>query len=154
MVYRGNQYSLRELPKQIKLTDLEKKIITARLCGGSISVLDDAGLKKAFKSIISSCIAIYGFFPINNNDQLELISEEMCSFFVNMDFDHMNLAEYHLALQVNAKGNLKFPSGVEAEQVKPTTTGVSVKFVSDVMCLYLKFRDMLDRKFQNSIDGF
>lgn len=154
MNYRGNEYSLKDLPKQINLTELEKKIISARCASQSLSSMDKIGLKNGFKSIISSCISIYGFFPINNADQFESLTSESVSFFMSMDFDHLNFHEYHLALQLNAKGNLKFPTGVEAESVKASTTGVNVKFISDVMCLYLQFRNILDRKLQNSIDGF
>lgn len=66
----------------------------------------------------------------------------------------MNLSEYHLALQINANASLKIPSGVDGEQVNPTTTGISIKFLGDVIAFYVQFRNALDRKLQNAIDGF
>lgn len=99
-------------------------------------------------------MAIYGFYPPASEDMIDLISSEMYAYFLNQGFSHLTIDEFHLALQLNARGNLKFPSGVDAEPVKPFGATVSVKFVSDVLCLYMKFRDLLDRKIQNHIDGY
>lgn len=154
MVHRGSKYSLKDLPKQISLTELDMKIISARCSGKSISSFQKEKLIEGFRSVASSCIVLYGFFPINNENQMALLVSEMYSYFTKMDFDHLNFPEYHLALQLNAKGNLKIPVGVDLDQVRASSNTLNVKFISDVMCLYLEMRNNLDRKLQNLIDGF
>lgn len=148
------EYSLKELPSNFKQTELESKIINARCSSVAISDLPPKKLKENIESMISSSVAIYGFYPPTSEGMIDLLTSEMTCYFLNNGFCHLTYDEFHLALQLNARGNLKFPSGVDAEPVKTFGATVSVKFVSDVLCLYMKFRDLLDRKIQNHIDGY
>lgn len=111
-------------------------------------------MEGKFKDLISSCVAIYGFFPPSSVDMMNLLAKEFKNYFLNHGFSYLSYEEFYLAMQLNARKNLSYPYSIESEPIKVSGATVSVKFVSDVMCLYLQFRSYLDRKIQNYIDGF
>lgn len=149
----GKLYSLRDLPSNLSLTELEVKIVTARCAGDSIEDLSEELYQDFLKTTVSSSIAIYGFFWPTSQNLLDLIVSELGYYLKCQGFGHFTASEVYLAIQLNAKSGLKIPSGVDADLVKPFGATISIKFISDVLCLYTLFRDNLDRKFQNFIYG-
>lgn len=104
-------------------------------------------------SLFSSCVGIYGFF-VPSEIVMNIVVSEMCSFFKKSIFSHLSYEEYYLALQINATAGLKIPAEIDGEQIKASGATVNVKFLADVMNFYIQFRNQLDRKLQNFLDGY
>jgi len=78
--------------------------------------------------------------------ELEIIIE-------NFGYSELTEEELLLALRLNCITGVKYPSGLEIEKIPFTGATFNVFFISNVLENYMKIRTILDRKFQNKIDG-
>lgn len=98
--------------------------------------------------------AVSGCALPNTEFFAEIIAEELLSFIMDFGYSDYAYDEIILALRFNAKGGLKYPSGTVIEQVQFLGTCFNIDYFSKIMENYKIVREVLDRKFQNIIDGY
>lgn len=156
-ILKHNQkiYLLAEWPKEkMKLTEIEKMIIEARLSGTSFSLLNDSDQKYSCDQIMLKGAAISGCALPQTEFFAEVISGQICEFVSKFGYGELTLKEIILALQMNAKTGLRYPTGSEVEKIVFVGNCFHVDFLSRVLANYLSLRNLLDQKFKNFIDGY
>lgn len=140
------------LPK--KLTEVELKIIEKRLKGLSFCQLDEDGIRYATDQIIMKGAAIYGCGLPQTEGFAKIISDEFAVFILEHGYRELTTEEMLLAMRLNARGGLKYPSGVDVEVIDFYGNFMNVDFFAKVLYSYLALRNILDRKIQNHADGY
>lgn len=82
------------------------------------------------------------------------IADELIIFIKEFGYGILTESEVLLALRLNSKGGLRYPSGIEIEQVQFVGSCFNVDFVSKVLYNYRTIRNQLDRRFENQLDGY
>lgn len=137
----------------IGLTELENKIISARLDGVSFNQIASDKLRWYVDQIMLRGAAISGCVVPGTEFFAEIISEEITEFILGFGYGELTYAEILLAMRFNSKGGFKFPTGVELESVSFFGHCFNVDYFSKVLLNYYSIRKLLDRKLQNFIDG-
>lgn len=137
-----------------KFNEVEKKIIFSRLEGLSICQLDENESRLVADQIILKSAYIIGCPTPETEFYAEGLAKEMMEYLNEFGFSELTLSEIILALRLNTKGGLRFPTGVEVEKVLFSGTCFNVDFLSKVLSNYMAFRNILDRKIENFIDGY
>lgn len=151
--HRGKSYMLKELPlEKIKLTEIENKVIRARQEGFSISQFDHAGLKTIFDELILNISVISGAPMPNTNFLADSLNFRLVDYLQKFGYGNLTIEEITLGFYFNAKGGLRYPSGIDIDTVIFSGAYVNVEYVSKVLSNYMAIRNILDRKFQNLID--
>jgi hypothetical protein len=154
--HRGKSYLLKELPETngLRLTELERRIIDARLIGLSLNQLESTELKTSADQIMLQAAAITGC-PFPQTDFFAgILANTMMDYLKDFGFGELTLEEIILAMKLNTKGGLRLPSGLEVDKVVFTGLCFNVDFLSKILSNYMVFRNSLDRKFENFIDGY
>lgn len=154
--HRGKNYSLRELPdmRAIRVTEVELRIVNARLVGLSVAQLDAAQVRTTGDQIMLQASAITGC-PMPQTDFFaEVLTTTMMNYLIEFGYGELTLTEIVLALQLNTQGGLRLPSGLEVEKVSFFGVCFNIDFLSRILSNYMIFRNNLDRKFENFIDGY
>lgn len=138
----------------MRLTSIEEKIIAARLEGISFSLLNEDDKKHSCDQIMLKGAAISGCPLPQTEFFANIISEQLCEFIENFGYSELTLKEIILSIQLNAKGSLKYPTGIELDRVVFTGACFNVDFLSRILSNYLSLRNILDQKFKNFIDGY
>jgi hypothetical protein len=133
---------------------VEYLIISARLDGLSLCQLQEAQLKKAADAIMIRASSICGCALPTTDFFTDALNKEIIKFLINMGYEEYTLEEVCLSFQINAGGNVRMPTGIEIEYVQFFGTRFNVDYLSRVLKNYSAMRNMLDRKFQNHIDGY
>lgn len=145
---------LKELPREeIKMTAIENKIIDKRLIGLSFCQLDDDSLKTSVDELILKASAITGCALPHTEFFADILTKEIVSYINEFGYGELTIDEIIFSLRLNAKGKLKWPSGVEIEQIKFSGNNFNIDFFANVLFNYFQLRDILDRKCQNFLDG-
>lgn len=145
---------LKELPREeIKMTAIENKIIDKRLIGLSFCQLDDDSLKTSVDELILKASAITGCALPQTEFFADILTKEIVSYINEFGYGELTIDEIIFSLRLNAKGKLKWPSGVEIEQIKFSGNNFNIDFFANVLFNYFQLRDILDRKCQNFLDG-
>lgn len=111
-------------------------------------------MRLAVDQIMLRVAAICGC-PLPNTDFFaKFIAEEITTFIFDFGYQEFTLEEILSAFRFNATGGLKYPTGVEIDQVYFTGSCVNVDYIAKVLSNYLIIRKILDRKLQNKIDGY
>ena len=84
----------------------------------------------------------------------DFIASELKIFINDFGYSDLTYEEIMLALRLNAKGGLKYASGEYQEQVEFFGSCFNVNFIAKILANYCIFRNALDRKLQNQIDGY
>lgn len=143
------------MPKDsLKLLEVENLIIKSRLEGLSFCQLEGNDLRVATDKIIFVTGAIVGCPLPQTEGFAEIISNEIVIFINQYGYEELTLDEILTALRLNAKGGLRFPTGIEVDHVSFTGNCFNIVYLSKVLSNYKSFRDILDRKLQNFIDGY
>lgn len=138
----------------MKLSKIDQLIIGCRLSGESYVEMDEKTRRVALDKIIVKTAAICGC-PLPNTDFFaDVICEELYGFMLDFGYEEFTLAEITLALRMNMKVGLKYPTGIEIEVIPFTGHCFNVTFISKVLSNYMTIRLLLDRKLQNIIDGY
>lgn len=135
----------------MKLTEIEKMIIESRLAGESFVDLPDK--KYSCDQIMLKGAAISGCPLPQTEFFADIIGDQICEFIEKFGFAELTMNEIILALQMNSKGGLRFPSGVSVDQIPFVGNCFNIDFLSKVLSNYLILRNILDQKFKNFIDG-
>lgn len=133
---------------------MESRIIKSRLTGVSFCQLTGNDLRVSTDKIIFVSAAIAGCPLPQTEGFAEVISSEIITFITEYGYEELTLAEILTALRLNAKGGLRFPTGIEVDHVSFTGNCFNIVYLSKVLSNYKLFRDILDRKLQNFIDGY
>lgn len=145
---------LKELPREeIKMTAIENKIIDKRLIGLSFCQLDEDSLKTSVDELILKASAITGCALPQTEFFADILTKEIVSYINEFGYGELTIDEIIFSLRLNAKGKLKWPSGVEIEQIKFSGNNFNIDFFANVLFNYFQLRDILDRKCQNFLDG-
>lgn len=133
---------------------MEKMIISKRLRGLSFCQLEGNDIRLATDRILLVGAAISGCPLPQTEGFAEILSEEIISFVNDCGYGEYTVEELLLSFRLNAKGGLRFPSGLEVEYVPFAGNCFNVNYFSKVLYGYKTFREILDRKMQNHIDGY
>lgn len=124
------------------------------MVGLSFCQLEPNDVRVATDKILLKGAAICGCKLPQTEGFAEVISDEITIFILEHGYSQLTEEEIFLSLRINARGELKFPSGVEVEQVQFSGNSMNIDYLSKVLSNYMKLRNILDRKFQNHIDGY
>lgn len=132
----------------IQMTPTEAKIFEARLTGVSFSQLSEKDLRISVDQIMLRAAAICGCVLPNTEFFAKFISEEISNFIINFGYGEYTLEEILLAFRINAKLNS------DSGHIHFTGNCINVDYVAKILANYTIYRIVLDRKFQNKIDGY
>lgn len=146
---------LKELPEENpKLTPIEKKIIQYRLSGMSFCQLSGDRLKCELDRLILKSAAITGC-PLPETELFaDTVTSEIIIFMNEFGYETFTCDEILLALRLNSKGGLKWPSGMEIDRISFSGNCFNIDFLAKILSNYASLRNNLERKIQNSIDGY
>lgn len=139
---------------KIRLTEVEVRIISARLIGLSISQLDKKEIKTTADQIMLQAAAITGCPLPQTEFFASVLTETMMEYLCDFGFGELTLEEIILSMKFNTKGGLRHPTGLEVDKVIFSGTCFNIDFLSKILSNYMIFRNNLDRKFENFIDGY
>lgn len=138
----------------LRITEVEHRIIGARLNGLSLSQLDGDEIKTTADQIMLQAAAITGCpFP-QTEFFASVLTDTMMDYLKEFGFGELTFDEIVLAMKLNTKGGLRLPTGLEIDKVAFTGTCFNIDFLSKMLSNYMVFRNNLDRKFENFIDGY
>jgi hypothetical protein len=153
--HKQRKYALADLPKDcLKFLEVELRIIESRLNGLSFCQLEGNNLRVATDQILLSGAAISGCPLPHTEGFAEILSNEIIEFVNEYGYGELTLEEILTALRLNARGGLKLPTGIEVEHVPFSGNCFNVVYLSKVLSNYKTFRDILERRLQNFIDGY
>ena len=145
---------LSELPKEVPLTKIEALILGARQEGLSFCQLQGNDLRYATDQIMVRGAAITGCELPGTEYFADMLSNELVEFISNYGYGEYTLKEILTALRLNTQPGMRWPSGLEIERIAFTGSCFNVDFLARVLGTYSQLRNILDRKFQNFIDGY
>jgi hypothetical protein len=138
----------------LKLTETEKKIIKNRLIGLSFSQLPEKELRFTADQIILNAAAISGCPTPVTDFFADVLTDQINEFINEFGFHELTIKEIVLAFQLNTKGGLRHPSGLEIDKIHFSGNCFNIDFLSGVLSNYLTLRNHLDRKLENFLDGY
>lgn len=104
--------------------------------------------------ILAQCVSLFGCRLPSSEKLSEILTDELATFINEFGYERLNVDEIVLAMRLNVLSDIKMPSGIEIEQVSFTGHYVNVAFIAKILQNYCVIRNMVDRKFQNQIDGY
>lgn len=126
----------------------------ARSDGLSFCEMADEELVWSADQIMIRGASMYGCKLPETDFLGQYISEEVRILINDFGFTELTLSEILLALRINQRADVRYPSGNEVCFVEFKGDCFNTKFLSDVLTMYINFRQILDRKIQNHIDGY
>lgn len=153
--HRGQTYTLTSLAEKIlpKITMEEAKIMDARLKGVSVGQIERRLLEENINKLVFVVCAISGADLPPNESFANILSEQFSEFLVGFGYADLTEEEILVAFRLNAKGT-KYPSGLEVDRVSLKGSVFNIDSAAKVLANYMTFRNMLDRRCQNTIDGY
>jgi hypothetical protein len=152
--HRGKSYLLKDIESGLKkLTEVEVKILKARNSGLSFCEIDDELIRATLDQIMLRGAAIYGCSLPQTEFFAGYIASELEIMIRSFGYAELTEEEILLGLRLNCCSGIKFPSGVEVQKIIFTGNTFNVFFISNVLEVYMRLRNILDRKFENMIDG-
>ena len=137
-----------------KILSYEKKVLEARVKENlSISQISDDVLLLEMEEVIYRVSKISGMEFSESQSDLFFLKSELIIFLKNFGYLNLNLDEILLAFRINCDVSVVLKSGIEIEKIKLPKT-ISVDVFSSVLKNYMIFRNVVDRKLQNIIDGY
>jgi hypothetical protein len=137
-----------------KLTKIEKDIIQSRLEGLSFCQLSENDLRLATDQIMIRGAAMCGCALPNTEGFAEIISSELIIFINKFGYENLTLSEILLSMRLNLKGGLKYPTGLQVEYIPFSGHCFNVDYIAKILLSYSYFRNILNQKFTNHIDGY
>ena len=152
--HANKAHSLKGLSGTLKKqTEIEKKIIKARLSSISIFEMDEKNIKVFCDALIFKCSAFTGCELPVTDYYADVLSASIIRFLLDMGYGDLTLEEIELALSVNCSHQHKLPLGIELPEITFFGKGLNIFFLSKILGNYMILRNHLDRRFQNLIDG-
>jgi len=155
IIHKGEQFGLQELSKKhSRITEVEKKIVSARCTGISICQMESAELTKELEGLLVKVSVISG----HGLPELVLFAEtlviELKNFLLVYGYETLTPSEILLAFRFNCLCNLRYPTGVEVRSTEIFGRYISVDYVSKVLSSYRGLRNALDNNLKYSLDGY
>lgn len=139
---------------KLRLTEIEKKIVKSRLSGLSFCQLPESELRFTADQIILNAAAISGCPTPETDFFADILTNQINEYISEFGFDDLTVKEIILAFQLNTKGGLRSPSGLEIDKVNFSGHCFNIDFMSGVLSNYMVLRNHLNRKLENFIDGY
>lgn len=137
-----------------KLGEIDLKILDARLNGFSFCQLNNKEVRNVTDQIMLKAAAICGTPTPETEFFAEIISNEIESYLKEFGFGELTLAEITLAFRLNTRYALKMPTGLEVEPVRFLGSCFNVDYLSNILTNYMVYRNSLDRRLQNYLEGY
>jgi len=119
----------------------------------SFCQIDENKLRWHIDQIMLKGAAISGCPLPNTEFFADVISDEVKAFILEFGYEELTYSEIILAMRANSKGGLKYPTGIELDQVTFFGNCFNIDYFAKVISNYMAMRNILDRKLQNFIDG-
>lgn len=146
---------LKNLPKEnLKLNEVEERIIAARLNGMAFCQIHEKDLKTAMDQIIVRGAAMMGCDLPATEFFARLIADEVEQLIIQFGYSKYTLEEILLSMRLNINGGLRWPSGIEIEHIPFSGRTFNAAFLSKTLMNYKTLRTQLDRKLENFVDGY
>jgi hypothetical protein len=129
-------------------------VIDARVSGKTFCQMTDEELTIATNQIILRCSAEVGCDLPFTETFSNILSEQIILFIKNCEYENYTLREILLSSQINMMYPLPSYLAVEIFEVTFSGRCINVSFISKILNNYKTIRNQLDRKLQNSIDGY
>lgn len=152
--HRGTTYTLTELEMPNNLTELEKKILISRGSGLSFCQLDGKDLKHGIDQLILKSAAIVGCQIPQSEYFADILTNEIITFVNEFGYGNLTFDEMLLAIRLNSKGKIKMPSGIDVDVVEFSGNCFNVHWLSKILSNYVVFRNLLDSKILNKLEGY
>lgn len=136
------------------LTEVDYKVLDARCEGISLFEYSAENLNEQFDEVILRIAAISGAKVPADTFFIEMLKQELIAFLMKFGYSSLTIAEILLAFQINSKINIKYPIGIDVTHVGITGDCINVDYISQVLYPYMTIRNLLDRKLENSINGY
>lgn len=136
------------------LTEVDYKVLDARCEGISLFEYSVDKLNELFDEVILRVAAISGAKVPADTFFIEILKQEVISFLIKFGYSGLTISEILLAFQINSKINIKYPIGIDANHIEITGDCINVDYISQVLYPYMTIRNLLDRKLENSINGY
>lgn len=133
------------------MSTTEAKIIDARLSGFSLSQIETEKIQHIHGLIFKLC-SISGAGLPPNEDFAIILAEQFLNYLLEFGYDELTENEVLLAFKMNARG-MRYPGGGTVDKVIFDRL-FNVTDAAIILENYMVFRDSLDRKLQNKIDGY
>jgi hypothetical protein len=137
-----------------QITEVEQMIVDARQKGLSFCNLVGSDISTSIDQIMLRGAAITGCPLPATEFFAQYIADEILIFINDFGFKEYTLEEILLALRINSKGGLKYPSGTDVENIPFEGKTFNVVFLAKVLGVYATLRRILDQRAKNHIDGF
>jgi hypothetical protein len=134
---------------------MEVKILQARLDGLSFCQIEGNDLRVAVDQIMFKGAAISGCPLPHTEGFAEVIADELIYFINEHGYGELTLSEILLSLRLNAQANLRHPGDNSyMEPIEFSGNCFNVTYISKILSNYILFRNHLDRKFENKVNGY
>lgn len=130
------------------------QIVEARMAGKSIWEYSEQEAFKKADEQIAILSAICGAKLPQSTFFADTLANEFLIFLMDFGYAEYSFEEILLAFRINARGSNKYPSGLEVEPIEYKGAHFNIDYAAKVLDNYSKFRNLVDRKFQNFIDGY
>jgi hypothetical protein len=137
-----------------KLTEVEHLIAKARVVADPIAEQTETSQRAAIDQIMLRGAALTGCPLPSTEFFADIISQEIGVFLADFGYNMLTLEEVLLAMRLNCRTDLRFPSGTDVQQVPFVGNCFNVDFLSKVLANYSAMRTIFERKLENHIDGF
>jgi hypothetical protein len=141
-------------PIATKQSDVDKKIISARLTGDAFGDLDESILNSVYADLLVKIACITGAeLPVSESMSKYLVGE-LDAFLIEFNYAELTEEEILLAFRFNCGNYLRNAGGDYVDNIPLFGKYLSVDYISKVLYNYSVVRFQLDRKLQNFIDGY
>lgn len=141
------------MPKQVKLTYWERRIVKNRIRGHSFAQISPESMQVEVDRLILKIASLYGC----NVPQSDIHASMLCSLFRNFieetEYQEYTPNEVELALLFNVNEKIEIPAATEYERVQFSGNTPNLNFVSSVLYNYSLLRNQLDKKIKMFLDG-
>lgn len=144
---------LKESVSRLTLSNIDLLIIDARYSGLSIFEIDPELIRAEIDEILIRGSAIYGCKLPISDFFAKYLFEETYDLLIN-GYAEYTIQEVLLALRLNIIVRFKIIVGIDVEYIPFSGETFNVDFLSSVLNGYSSFRNNLNRRIQNLIDGY
>ncbi len=141
-------------PIATKQTDVDKKIIEARLTGDAFGELDEIILDSVYTDLLVKIACITGAELPVNESMCKCLVAEMDVFLIDFNYGGYTQEEILLAFRFNCGNYLKNAGGDYIDNIPLFGRYLNVDYISKVLYNYGIIRWQLERKLENFIDGY
>lgn len=137
----------------MNLDKFENAIVNARMSGLAVAETSPKELNILADVTIFKISAISGFSLPASDKFADVLNQEFLLLLLDYGFDKLTFEEIITAFRFNARGGYRLSSGDFVQQVTPYSTYFSINYAAKVLENYISFRNRLDYKIINFIQG-